>query len=340
MIILNNSPRLDLDKETNIYMHILNVKTKEITKNTEDIQLKNGYYFIICNPWELKFLKSQININKETYKDCLAFDEKTKVNTFDEYVFFTLNNFQIGEENILLEEINILFSDKFVILVLRKRNEIYNKAKELMRDNFFYKSDYTLSLLIIYSTILRIIIFDQFEQLDRVEERIMELEDEIINDVNDIVSNKINHIRGICRSCVKNIRPLTYMMDTLLKDGMEFLSNGPQDSYLEKEYLKLLQGLDNSIDKLYNFSLNTRELADKLLDIYSSEVSEKTNNLINKLTILTGTAVPISIITGIYGMNFNYMPELTYVYGYKITILIIISILVISFIIFRRKKFL
>lgn len=322
-------------------MHILNLNTKQVTKNIDTINFNKDYHFVVCNPWELKFFKDALKLNNEAYKDCLSFDDKVRVNIFDEYIFFTLVNFQMCEDKILLEEINIFLSEKYILIVLRKKNDIYKEVKQLMCERFYYKSNLTLSLFIIYSSILRIVISNQFENLEKVEEIILELEDDIINEAEDNVSNKISHIRGVCRNCVKNIRPLTYIIDTLLKNGMEFFSDDEtNNSYLEKEYEKLLQGLDLSIDKLYNFSLSTRELADKLLDIYSSKVSEKTNNLITKLTIFTGTAVPISIITGIYGMNFKYMPELTYVYGYRITILVILSIIVISFIIFKRKKFL
>ncbi len=319
-------------------MHILNLVTKQITKNMDDINLKDDYHFIICNPWELKFFKDTLNLSNEAYKDCLSFDENARVNIYDEYIFFTLANFQINEEDFLLEEINIFLSNKYILIVLRKRNDIYKQIKQLMRENFYYKSNLTLTLFVIYASALRIIISSQFENLEKVEDSILELEDNIINEVDDNISSKISHIRNICRGCVKIIRPLTYIIDTLLKDGMEFFSD--ENTSLEREYQKLLQGLDLSVDKLYNFSLSTREQADKLLDIYSSKVSEKTNNLITKLTILTGTAVPISIITGIYGMNFKYMPELTYIYGYRITILVILLILIISFVIFRTKKFL
>ena len=177
--------------------------------------------------------------------------------------------------------------------------------------------------------------------MEKVEEIILQLEDQIINGVDDHMSAKISSIRGISRTCVKAIRPLTYYIDTLLKDGMEFFAKyNNHGLYLEEEYRKLLEGLDLSIDKLYTFSLSTRELSDKLLDIYSSMVSEKTNNLINKLTFFTGTAVPISIITGVYGMNFKYMPELNYVYSYPIIIFIIVSIMVVAFIMFKKNKFL
>ena len=322
-------------------MHRLNLNTKKITKNIDEIHFNEDYNFIICNPWELKFFKNTLKINNQAYKNCLSYHEKVSVNILDDYIFFTLANFQINEEDILIEEINIFLSEKYILILIRKKNDVYEQIKQLMRENFYYKSNLTLSLFTIYSSILRIIISNQFENLERVEEIILEIEDDIINEVNEDISSKISHVRSICRCCVKNIRPLTYMMDTLLKDGMEFFSKEKtRNNYLEKEYGKLLQGLDLSIDKLYSFSLSTRELADKLLDIYSSKVSEKTNNLITRLTIFTGTAVPISIITGIYGMNFKYMPELTYEYGYGITILVILLIIIISFIIFKTKKFL
>ena len=322
-------------------MHILNLSTKEITTNIEEIKLNEDYHFIICNPWELKFFKDTLKLNNEAYKNCLSYHEKVTVNILDDYIFFTFANFQINDEDILLEEINIFLSEKYILVVLRKKNDMYNEMKQLMRDNFFYKSNLTLSLFTIYSNILRIMISNQFENLERVEEKILKIEDDIINETDNDISSKISKIRSICRSCVKSVRPLTYMMDTLLKDGMEFFSKEKtKNSHLEREYEKLLQGLDLSVDKLYSFSLSTRELADKLLDIYSSKVSEKTNNLITKLTILTGAAVPISIITGIYGMNFKYMPELDYIYGYRITMLVILLIIFISFVVFKRKKFL
>ena len=323
-------------------MHILNLKTKQISKNINEVNFNEDYNFIVCNPWELKFFKDKINLDRSTYKDCLSFDDQVRVEVLDEYIYFTLNNFHIIEDGTLtLEEINIFLSEKYIILVLRNKNNIFDKLKSLINETFYYKSNLTLSLLILYSSILRIIIRSQFENLEKVEEIILQLEDQIINGVDDHMSAKISSIRGISRTCVKSIRPLTYYIDTLLKDGMEFFAKyNNHGLYLEEEYRKLLEGLDLSIDKLYTFSLSTRELSDKLLDIYTSMVSEKTNNLINKLTFFTGTAVPISIITGIYGMNFKYMPELNYVYSYPIIIFIIVSIMVVAFIMFKKNKFL
>ena len=117
-------------------MHILNLSTKQINKNLDEIQFKKDYHFVICNPWELKFFKNVLNLSNEAYKDCLSFDEKVRVNIYDEYIFFTLTNFQICQEEMLLEEVNIFLSDKYIIIVLRKRNDIYKEIKQLMHDNF------------------------------------------------------------------------------------------------------------------------------------------------------------------------------------------------------------
>ena len=322
-------------------MHILNLNTREIKKSIDDIYFSKNHHFIICHPWELKFFKDTLKLSNEDYKDCLSFDDKIRVIIQNESIFFTLCNFKIDESDLILDEINIFLSEKYLLIIIRKRNDAYKQIKKLLRENFFYKSNLTLSLFIIYSNILRIIISNQFENLEKVEEMILKLEDSIIDEEEMNFSEKISDIRSICRGCVKCIRPLTYIVDTLLKGGVELFSNeNINDSILEREYEKLLNGLDLSIDKLYNFALSTRELGDKLLDIYTSKVSEKTNNLINKLTFFTGTAVPISIITGIYGMNFKYMPELNYVYSYPITILVIISIMVVAFIMFKKNKFL
>ena len=61
--------------------------------------------------------------------------------------------------------------------------------------------------------------------VEKIEDEILQLEDEILSEINEDISLKISHIRSMCRICVKNIRPLTYIMDTLTKEGMEFFSD-------------------------------------------------------------------------------------------------------------------
>ena len=97
-----------------------------------------------------------------------------------------------------------------------------------------------------------------------------------------------------------------------------------------------------AIHKIYSilFLLKSNASIFKLLDIYSSKVAEQTNDIITKLTLLTAISAPLTIITGIYGMNFKFMPELNLYYGYPLTIGIMFIIVLCGIILFKIKKLL
>lgn len=170
-----------------------------------------------------------------------------------------------------------------------------------------------------------------FEFVEMLEERILDIEDDMMENTNSSHIEEINKIRAIARKVVKNIRPLIYITDNAVSKDVRFLKEVELEEYND------MQGIDFGIDKLYEFSIATRDLADKLLDIYSSKINEKTNSLITKLTILTAIAAPLTIITGVYGMNFKYMPELGMAYGYPITIGIMLLIILIGIHLFKKN---
>ena len=93
---------------------------------------------------------------------------------------------------------------------------------------------------------------------------ILDMEDKMLEGVEDKHFHEISHIRSLTRNIVKNIRPLLYIGDRILKDNIRYLTY----SNIKEYNLDKLQSIDFGIDKLYNFSLSTRELADKLLYIY------------------------------------------------------------------------
>jgi magnesium transporter len=83
-----------------------------------------------------------------------------------------------------------------------------------------------------------------------------------------------------------------------------------------------------------------RDLLSGMMDIYLSSVSNRMNEVMKMLTIITTIFVPVTFIAGVYGMNFEYMPELHSKYGYAATWLVMITIIVSLLIYFRRKKWL
>jgi len=81
-----------------------------------------------------------------------------------------------------------------------------------------------------------------------------------------------------------------------------------------------------------------RDMVSSALDAYLSSVSNRLNEVMKILTIFTATMMPLTLITGIYGMNFDHMPELRMRYGYYSVLVIMLVLMVGMFVYFRRKK--
>ena len=319
-------------------MYILNIDTREkYTKFCKEFYNKEDSFLIVSTVKELKLLKRLLNIEQDLFKQCLNFNEDIKLDLFDNYDLLSVNSFEVENEDIFVEEINIFLADNFILVVCNESNFIYDTVKDIIMNNISMTEE--ISIVVLFKLnylIFKSIITHQFESLEKLEDLILKLEDEMIEEAKKEHLSKINDLRGMTRTVVKNIRPLLYIEDRIVKENIRYLKY----SDVKKYNLDNLQGIDLGIDKLYNFAISTRELADKLLDVYASKVSEKTNNLITKLTILTGISLPITIITGIYGMNFRVMPWLNYEYAYPITLGVMVLILIVGIVILKVKDIL
>ncbi|MBQ8999912.1 MAG: CorA family divalent cation transporter [Clostridium sp.] len=319
-------------------MYILNIDTREkYTKFCKEFYNKEDSFLIVSTVKELKLLKRLLDIEQDLFKQCLNFNEDIKLDLFDNYDLLSVNSFEVENEDIFVEEINIFLADNFILVVCNESNFIYDTVKDIIMNNISMTEE--ISIVVLFKLnylIFKSIITHQFESLEKLEDLILKLEDEMIEEAKKEHLSKINDLRCMTRTVVKNIRPLLYIEDRIVKENIRYLKY----SDVKKYNLDNLQGIDLGIDKLYNFAISTRELADKLLDVYASKVSEKTNNLITKLTILTGISLPITIITGIYGMNFRVMPWLNYEYAYPITLGVMVLILIVGIVILKVKDIL
>lgn len=318
-------------------MKILNLNTQTYLENfEEDFYNQDFSYLILSVPYELNRIQGVLNIDDMTFTDCLDFDENIKLDLFDNYDFLSLNTFEFKDNKAVIKEINIYLADNYILVVAEKDNFIYNYMLKLMKSNFVINSESDVVLFKTNYLIFKELIVNEFENLEKLEDIILDMEDKMLEGVKDKHFHRISYIRGLTRTVVKNIRPLLYIGDRILKENIRYLTY----TDIKKHNLENLQSIDFGIDRLYNFAISTRELADKLLDIYSSQVAEKTNSLITKLTLLTAISAPLTIITGIYGMNFKFMPELGWYFGYPLALGVMFLIMVISILIFKLKKLL
>jgi magnesium transporter len=81
-----------------------------------------------------------------------------------------------------------------------------------------------------------------------------------------------------------------------------------------------------------------REVLSSLVDIYLSNASIKMNEIMKVLTIISTIFIPLTFIVGLYGMNFKYMPEINWIYGYPSVLVLMLSVALGLIIYFKRKK--
>lgn len=164
--------------------------------------------------------------------------------------------------------------------------------------------------------------------IEAISSKIEGLENEILSRSYTRTLRKIHRIRQDILFMRRTVFPLLEAFRRLEIEGSRFFSEGtrPFLDELHDHVLEVLEILEGQ-----------RELANSLIDLYYSRISMKTNDIIRILTVVSTIFIPLTFITGIYGMNFRYMPELQWRYGYPAVLTTMLVIAVGMLLYFRRK---
>ncbi len=172
------------------------------------------------------------------------------------------------------------------------------------------------------------------EKLMAAEERIAVLEDQLLDTDSEEVLKELVTYRSRLRKLRRIFNYHQRVADTILHDGSVFLGIGDDDSY------HIRRDLYDRCERLLSLCTLYYELCGDLVDGYISLSSHQLNNTMKVLTIITAIFVPITFIAGIYGMNFDNMPELHHEYGYYFVIGAIVTIAVAMVILFKKVRWL
>ncbi|WP_099190314.1 magnesium transporter CorA family protein [Tepidibacter mesophilus] len=312
-------------------MYIHNILQNMIYDNLENLDWDNKQdkYFISCISDEIKKIQSIFNFDEETIQDCINIDENIRFEVFDNYDFISLNYFYIINKRIQLEEINLYIGENYVILVGLNNEKIVSDIKKYVNNKIQTIKTNEDILNKIYFWIFDYIVKQLFYNLQELEDIILKLEHEIIANIKKEQFLQINKTREQINKIAKYIRPLLYI-------GDQFLVN--ENKFIQKNNLRFFKSIDTRINKLSDFTFYLKDISDNLIYLYDSSIGIQTNDIATKLTIIALFFAPLTVITGIYGMNFKFMPELNWVYGYPFALFFMFVITLVIYIIFKRKK--
>lgn len=267
-------------------------------------------------------------IHNLVLEDILNTDHRPKVEPFEDYVFFTMKMMWYNEEDELeREQISIVFGKPYVLCFQERKGDIFDPIRERIRTNsgLIRKkgSDYLVYRLI------DTVVDNYFIIIERIEERVEDLEELITADTDDDHTRTIQHLKREIITLKRALLPLREAVSGLEK-GVSDLVHSDNEKYFRDVYDHLIQIADN---------LETnREVLSGLMDMQMANMSNRMNQVMKVLTVIATIFIPLTFIAGIYGMNFDNMPELHFKYGYHTVWAVMLVVFVLMLVFFRRKK--
>ena len=181
-------------------------------------------------------------------------------------------------------------------------------------------------------SILDAIVDQNFVLMDSLDEAITAVEDALLSD--DPSTDLLNTIQNLKRQIVsirRYISPVRELVNEMLRSESELVD--------EKTHIYLRDVSDHAVRIVESVELH-RDIISGLLDIYISSVSNKMNQVMTVLTVFATIFIPLTFLTGIYGMNFEYMPELRWHWSYPVMWVIFITLPAVLLLYFKRKNWL
>ncbi len=182
-------------------------------------------------------------------------------------------------------------------------------------------------------------LYDFLEQIVQGDLRLMEgyereldhLEDTIRETEDASCMGEVYDIRG-------NVRDLRMHYEQLIDMSQELVEN--ENGFFAEENLRYFHMFSNRVERLYNIATYLRDFTEQLGDVYHLQLEAKQNRIMTVLTVVSTIFMPLTLITGWFGMNFRYMPELDHPWAYPVVIAVSVLIIVVSLIFFKKKKLL
>ena len=276
-------------------------------------------------------LGSHYDIHPLTLEDILHVGARPKAELFDNYVFVTLRMMYFLDhgDDLRVDQVSLILGHNFVITFQERPGELFEPLRErITRGNGRIRrfgADF-----LAYS-IIDLVTDYYFVTLERMGETIEDLEDQLLDYPEQGLVREVHRVKRELIYLRKATWPLREELGILLREEHNLIQPSTLP-YLRDVYDHTIQ----VIDTIETF----RDLITGILDVYLSSMSNRLNEVMKVLTIIATIFIPLTFITGIYGMNFRYMPELGYHWGYPLVWLAFVVIAVSMTLYFRLKKWL
>lgn len=262
-------------------------------------------------------------------EDIVNTEQRPKMEDFEDYIFIVLKipYYDEKDNEVKVEQISLILGPNFVVSFQEIEKDLFNPIRERLRNVKprirKFGADY------LAYTLIDVIVDNYFLIMENLEKKIEDIEEKLVTNPTSETLQAIHSLKREMIFLRGSVWPLREVIGSLER-GESSLIRETTEIYFRDVYDHTIR----VIDSIETF----REMITGMLDVYLSSVSNKLNKIMMLLTIIGTIFIPLTFITGIYGMNFRYMPELYWRWGYLVVLLIMFGIGVSMLIYFKRKK--
>ena len=274
-------------------------------------------------------LGSYFDIHPLTLEDVLNTGQRPKMEDYESYVYTVLKMILLNTEkkDIVIDQVSIIFGYNYILSFMEKGENIFDPLKERLKNPASRLRKNGVDYLA-YG-LIDSVIDNYFLILEHFGEEIEDLEEELIIHPTPETLKTIQKYKRDMIILRKSVWPLRELINCMQQIESEIIKDTTR-IYLRDVYDHTIRVIESVED--------FRDILSSMVDIYLSSVSNKMNDIMKVLTVIATIFIPLTFIAGVYGMNFDNMPELHWSWGYPAVMLFMTLIGITMFIYFKKKR--
>ena len=279
----------------------------------------------------IQAIGNRFTIHPLALEDITDIYQRPKLETYEEDLFLLIKEFHWDPETLQLttEQVSLYLRKGLLLSFQETESDLFLKIRERIAaksGRIRQRGTDYLAYALMDGMVDR-----YFQVLDQMEERIESLEDRILDDPNPEIKGQIHKLKKQVVLIRKNVTPLREAIAQFPTIDLDWMG---------EDTLPFVRDLTDHIHQVLEMVESQREVLNSLYDLFLSELGYRNNQVIQLLTLISAVFIPLSFIVGLYGMNFQFMPELAWSYGYLYVWVLMIGVALGLLFYFRRKKWL
>jgi magnesium transporter len=286
----------------------------------------------ICGIHDIKVVEQigkHFGLHSLMLEDIVTSGQRSKLDDYKDNIYIVMRLLKYDEEKneIEDEQVSFILGSNFLLSFSETKKDLYEPVKERIR-NKNSRITHRGADYLCYS-LIDCTVDHYFLILEKVDEQLENLEEELVQDPNPNTLKKIQQTKRSIALLRKSVWPTRGVINLFRRLETPLIQETTK-IYMQDVYDHTIQ----AIDTIESF----RDLSSGLLDIYLSNINLRMNEVMKVLTIVATIFVPLTFIASIYGMNFEYIPELHYRWGYPMVLGFMLFVTCGMLYYFRRKQ--